>query len=261
VAHIARQSRVTSHRSTSPLKLWVPRRPGAAAWIYATTFGGGLVSGDSVHVDMELGPNTTTVFTTQSSTKVFRTLEDHECSQQLHARVENGALLAVAPDPLVCYRGAVYRQHNQIHLEPQANLVHIDWLTSGRAARGERWQFQQLKTRLEVYRDRRLLLVDSLSLLPNEMEMTNPLRMGTHHCLASVVLLGERLAEEAASLHAEVAEEELDVETCCESVSRKAEGIIWRLVGPSTQAVGECLRRRLAFLKTFLEETPWERKW
>ncbi|MFP6702293.1 MAG: hypothetical protein VB861_11140, partial [Planctomycetaceae bacterium] len=51
VAHVAGRSHVTRNLATNPLKLWVPKRPGPASWITATTFGGGLVAGDRIQID------------------------------------------------------------------------------------------------------------------------------------------------------------------------------------------------------------------
>lgn len=262
VAHVAGRSRVIHNQATNPLKLWVPRRPGPASWIYATTFGGGLVAGDRISVDLELDPHTTTVLTTQASTKVYRSLRDRGCTQQLQARVGDRATLVVAPDPLVCFRGAIYQQHNRVHLADDANLVHIDWLTSGRSARGERWQFQRLATRLEVIRGKKMILLDSLELMPRDVALENPLRMGQHHCLATVVIFGSGLDEAIESVRKGAADETDDRnDGCLESVSPRHEGLILRLVGPNTQAVGRRLRQRLAFLADHLQETPWERKW
>jgi len=262
VAHVAGRSRVICNLATNPLKLWVPRRPGPASWIYATTFGGGLVAGDRIGIDLELDPDTTTVLTTQASTKVYRSLRDRGCTQQLQARVGDRATLVVAPDPLVCFRGAVYQQHNRVHLADDASLVHIDWLTSGRSARGERWQFQRLATRLEVIRGGKMILLDSLELVPRDVALENPLRMGQHHCLATVVVFGEGLGEGIESIRLGVADQADDPnDGCLESVSPRDEGLILRLVGPNTQAVGRRLRQRLAFLANHLQETPWERKW
>ena len=261
VAHIAGRSRVVSNLATNPLKLWVPRRPGPASWIYSTTFGGGLVAGDCIQVDLELDSDTTTVLTTQASTKVYRSLRDRGCRQTLHARVGPAATLVVAPDPLVCFRGAIYRQHNRVHLADDASLVHLDWLTSGRSARGERWQFGRLATRLEVIRGGRMLLLDSLDLVPRETPLENPLRMGQHHCLATVVIFGEQMGEAIESIREQAAREHDSDDGCLESISPRAEGLVWRLVGPTTEAVGRRLRQRLAFLADHLQETPWERKW
>lgn len=266
VAHVAGRSQVIRNLATNPLKLWVPRRPGPASWITATTFGGGLVAGDRIQIDLELEPHTTTVLTTQASTKVYRSLDDRGCSQQLQARVGQDALLVVAPDPLVCFRDAIYEQHNRIHLADDASLVHIDWLTSGRIARGECWQFHRLVNRLEVIRDDTMILLDSLELVPREVALENPLRMGHYHCLANVVIFGKRLAHEIDSIREQIAAQ-LDnnqhdtQDGCLEAVSPRDDGLVWRLVGPNSETVGKRLRQRLAFLADHLHETPWERKW
>jgi len=261
VVQVGGRSQVTVNRATNPLKLWTPRRPGPASWIYATSFGGGLVAGDCIQVDLELEADTTTVLTTQSSTKVYRSLRDRGCRQQLHARVGPKATLVVAPDPLVCYRGAIYRQHNRVHLADDAGLVHIDWLTSGRIARGECWQFGQLATRLEIIRGGRMLLLDSLDLVPRESQLQNPLRMGQYHCLATVVIFGEQFGGAIESIREQATRPNDSGDGCLESASPRAEGLVWRLVGPTTEAVGRRLRQQLAFLADHLQETPWERKW
>ena len=55
------------------LKLLTPSRASAvpsSQWLYIITFGGGLVEGDNVAVDIKVGENCTVVATTQASTKV-----------------------------------------------------------------------------------------------------------------------------------------------------------------------------------------------
>ena len=42
-------------------------------WLYIITFGGGLVEGDNVAVDVKVGENCTVVVTTQATTKVTET--------------------------------------------------------------------------------------------------------------------------------------------------------------------------------------------
>ena len=47
---------LTRASATSPLKLLNPRNAGASAWVYAATYGGGLVGGDSLSMRVEVGP-------------------------------------------------------------------------------------------------------------------------------------------------------------------------------------------------------------
>lgn len=44
-------------------------------WLYIITFGGGLVEGDNVGVDVKVGEDCTVVVTTQAATKVTDTTQ------------------------------------------------------------------------------------------------------------------------------------------------------------------------------------------
>ena len=70
------------------LKLLTPSRASTVSscqWLYIITFGGGLVEGDNVAVDIKVGENCTAVATTQASTKV--------CTKLPHAAVYKGLVL------------------------------------------------------------------------------------------------------------------------------------------------------------------------
>ena len=56
------------------LKLLVPGFASSVPtcqWLYVITFGGGLVKGDDVSLDVKVGEHCTVVVTTQASTKVI----------------------------------------------------------------------------------------------------------------------------------------------------------------------------------------------
>src|SRR6516164_5623096 len=73
VEHIASRSIITQLRATSPLKLLTPCRAASrAAWIFAATYGGGLVAGDEVNLSIRLAPRAAMILGTQSSTKIYR---------------------------------------------------------------------------------------------------------------------------------------------------------------------------------------------
>ena len=44
----------------------------SSQWLYTITFGGGLVEGDNITLDVDVGEDCTVVVTTQASTKVYR---------------------------------------------------------------------------------------------------------------------------------------------------------------------------------------------
>jgi len=259
---VAGRTVVTRAEAFSPLKWLIPRRSTSAAWAFSSTLGGGLVAGDRIQMQVGVRPGARAVLVTQSSTKVYRTDSDADCRQVLGATVDKGGLLVVAPDPVTCFTGARYDQQQIIRLHPDATLVYVDWLTSGRRARGECWAFSRYQTHLDIYRGGERYLTDSLLLDPGDGPLDSPFRMGTFHCFAMMVMCGPQAQEAAVSLLAEVADKAIDPDNeVVDSVSSLNDGVIWRIAGRTTEQVGRRLKSQLEFFKPILGESPWGRKW
>ena len=64
-------------------------------------FGGGLVGGDDIQLRADVTAGARALLTTQASTKVYRS--ERRSRQSLTATVGANALLAVVPDPIVCF--------------------------------------------------------------------------------------------------------------------------------------------------------------
>lgn len=259
---IAGRTTVTRAESHSPLKWLLPRRKTPAAWVYSSTFGGGLVGGDRIEMRVGVRNKARAVLATQSSTKVYRCLPETHCFQSLSANVGSEAVLVVAPDPVTCFAGASYEQQQIIRLAPDATLVYVDWLTSGRRARGESWAFSRYRNRLDLYRDGSRLLTDSLLLDPSDGPLDSPIRMGRFHCSATVVMCGPQSQTACESLLTEVNDRPIEPgANVVDAASPLDSGVIWRLAGLTTESISRLLKQRLEFLTPLLGESPWGRKW
>lgn len=84
------------------------------------------------------------------------------CSQTLSTDVEAGALLAIVPHAVTCFADARYKQTQVVRMAKGANLVLVDWLTSGRMARGEQWAFDNYETSNDVLLDGQLLVHEAV---------------------------------------------------------------------------------------------------
>jgi urease accessory protein len=246
---------LTRARSTSPLKLLNPRNAGASAWVYAATYGGGLVGGDSVSMRVEVRAGASALVATQASTKVYRS--DRGATQRLHARVDDDSLLVLLPDPVTCFAGSRYTQEQHVHLEPAANLVLVDWLTAGRVGFGERWQFDEYRSQLRVWRGARLVLHDGLSLLPADGNLAS--RMDRFNCLATAVLLGPALKTTAARLAGSLGSAPVPrrADLLLAAAPLAEDGVLLRLAGLSVEQVGATLQQYLAIVATLLGDDPW----
>ena len=253
---------MTRAEATNPLKLLVPRRQNLAGWAYTSTFGGGLVAGDQIDVQVRLQPGTTGVISTQSSTKVYRNPTCRPCRQTLTASVAEGATLVIAPDPITCFAEAKYEQRQRFDLHPDSTLVFIDWLTSGRRARGERWAFSRYTSRLDVFVAGDRLLNDSLRLDPDDGDIGGPYRLGRFNCLAVVLLIGARLEQVSQRLLDSIGAKPVDPgSSLIDAISPIKHGVIWRILAETPESVSRYLKVRLSFLRDMLGEAPWERKW
>ncbi len=262
VERIDDRSRLTQSRATAPLKLLSPQQPGPAVWIYATTFGGGLVAGDAIDLRLHVGADAVCVLTTQASTKVYRQQNGLGASQRLAAHVAPQATLVVVPDPLVCFENAIYRQHQHVQLQRGGNLVLLDWFTAGRVAYGERWVFSRYASRNELAEAGKTVASDALLLDPEDGPLTDIARMGWYDCVATLLIAGERFESLCNDLVEQVqrmpvaADAELIV-----AASRTPWGAMLRAAGRTTELVAEELKIRLAFLRDLLGVAPWDRKW
>jgi urease accessory protein len=267
MSFVAGRTEATRAFAANPLRLLVPRRRTAAAWVYVGTYGGGLVAGDEIDLRVRIGARARGVLSTQASTKVYRNLSQVPSRQTLRASVADGGLLVVAPDPLTCFAQARYEQLQSVRLHGSGSLVLVDWLTSGRRARGESWALSRYCSRLQVYRDDELVLADALLLDPADGPLDSPFRLGRFHCLATVVLIGEQLAAAVADQLGRVAAKPVQAQSPLVDVAsplRPASGcpgLVLRVIGETTEMVSRYLAQAMAFLNDLLGEGPWARKW
>ncbi|KAN0069358.1 urease accessory protein UreD [Elaphomyces granulatus] len=188
--------------------------PAAAATkpvhLYLLTYGGGLLPGDHIDVSITLCPRTRLVVTTpQGSTKIFKTAgalagqqqnrwkeeedDDDKSRQTLDVHIGSEAALCYLPDPSAPFKDSRYEQVQTFTVDgnqtgdKRSSLCVLDWVTQGRASRGENWDFHSWKGRNEVWSSsscdddatgktkRRLLLRDSVIL---DDESRHPHRQG-----------------------------------------------------------------------------------
>lgn len=138
-----------------PLRLLFPppRPPARAALVFMLTYGGGLVAGDSIDLHIRVHPGAGLGLLTQGSTKIYKTPSPEiRTAQGMTVTVDAGGSLVLLPDPVQPFRGSAYEQSQVFHIDPvDANLLVLDWISEGRGARGEAWDFVTWKGRNEVW--------------------------------------------------------------------------------------------------------------
>jgi urease accessory protein len=190
-----------------PLKLISPRLPSQPCTaVFMMSYGGGLVGGDQIELKVDVERGCKLSLLTQGSTKIFKQrIKDGKSgpftSQSLRVRISDGGLLALIPDPIQPFEDSCYSQHQSFELHANANLVLLDWVNSGRPARGENWTLKSFRSRNDIYQlgqtedEKHLVLRDTLIMNTNVARSMYP-----HQCFATVILRGPLLKEFSASV-------------------------------------------------------------
>lgn len=252
------ESTAVSNFARTPMKLLTPVARGKSVWAYTSSFGGGLVAGDQTQLSIKIGDGARCFLGTQSSTKVYRNPAAPPCEHTTHATVAEEALLVFAPEPVQAFADSHYTQRQDFDLAPTAGLVLLDWFSSGRAARGERWAFKHLESRNDIFVGGERALVDPILLNSDELAE----RMGRFNCLATLLLIGPSLKTASDTLLQQIAARPVEKRAALTtSASPVRGGALLRVAGEEVEAVRRELSGHLTFLRDILGDDPWARKW
>ena len=259
IARVDRRSVVRRAYATSPLRWLMPRNHGPAAWVYASSYGGGLVGGDTLRLTISIGAGASAFVSSQASTKVYRSRD--RSSAELEATVSAGGHLVLWPDPVVCYAASTFRQSQCVELRDDGSLILVDTMTSGRRASGERWQFVEYTNRITVRQDGRVVLFDSTRLSAVEGDLAA--RLGRFDVLCSVVIVGARFRENIRAITESIGSRPIErrADLLLSAALVGDTGCLFRVVGRSTEQVTAVVRSYLSFLSCLLGDDPWTRKW
>lgn len=209
----------------------------AVAALYIVGYGGGLVSGDCVDLNVDVGEKCTLLLLTQGSTKVFK-MRGLGCSghepvprtlttrQTMRFLIQPSSTLLVLPSPVTCYQSSRYLQVQRfdVRCAHTSSLVLLDWITPGREhllRKDERWAFESYRSRNEVRVAGRVVIRDVLLL---EQDDTSSLSLAerTHpySIYANLFLLGPTSQPLIASLQEEFTRIQ-------QRVVRRMDNLIW----------------------------------
>ena len=147
-------------RFTLPLQVMAPvALDDAACVVSLLNPTGGVVGGDRLTIDVEVGPGAHACLTTPSATRIYRTAGE-PAVQRVRLVLAPDAVAEWVPDHTIPSAGAALRQSLEIEAGAGATLLAIDAFAAGRVARGEAWRFARLDSALTVRDARGLVLHD-----------------------------------------------------------------------------------------------------
>jgi urease accessory protein len=160
-----------------------------------STYGGGVVQGDVVDIDVACGPSSRLFLGTQANTRVYATPHSQIGAQHITGSVAADALAVFVPDPLVPHADSSFNQSQHWQIDPGAGLVAVDWTCSGRYAAGERFAFDQLRSDVIIDLDGKRLVTDRMLLSPASLDPRNPAVCSTFNHYVNMYVVGAMLEE------------------------------------------------------------------
>lgn len=151
---------------------------------------GGVLGGDQLAVEIDVGPSARVQLTTTGATRIYRSRsEDTEPARQhCTVRIQAGGLLEYLPDQLIPFAGSRYQQVTRIEMEQDAGLFWWETIAPGRLARGESFAYELLQLQTDIVAAGQPIACERFKLEPQRAAMASPLRLGSYRYHTSFFL-------------------------------------------------------------------------
>jgi urease accessory protein len=207
--------------------------------------GGAYLGADLYVLDVEVGDGASLVLTTQSATKIYRTPGSF-AEQRMSIRLGEGAQLELAPDQVIAYREASYRQNTHITVHPSSSLVMAEVITPGWSPDGASFRYEELRLRNEIHvasaAGTGLLALDNLLIRPPENDVTAMGFMEGYSHLGSLVVVDARVDQALADeLHHLAARHDAYTGVSLSATMDGITGLVLRSLSNSTEKLNTLL--------------------
>ncbi len=197
------RSRLTVCESVAPTKILHPQLSQQSVCAMLSSFGGGMLQGDQVELQMDIREQASLLLRTQANSRVYKNTKGAPTRVHLEGRLAQGAQAIVLPDPVVMHAGSRLHQTQRWQLEDGAALLLGDWFQSGRSDSGECFQFSSYQNHIEIFQQDELILWEPTEILPQDLPPEAPGRFGSSQLQLNLFGVGAAaslLEESLASL-------------------------------------------------------------
>jgi urease accessory protein len=243
---VAGRSAIVKKRHFGPLgvqRAFYPE-PGGLAHVYLLHPPGGIVQGDELHVQIDVGQGAQALVTTPAATKFYRSAGRFAQQTQL-LRLQSGATLEWLPQETIVFGGAQVRTETRVELEPGAQFCGWDIVCLGRAASGDHFATGRLNQAFEIWQSGRPLWIERSHFGAAEPVRHASWGLGGRTVFGTFVCSGQSVPAVAALRAA------LEFHSKYElfSVSQTRGAIVCRYLGDSTERARSVFARAWAALR------------
>jgi urease accessory protein len=200
----------------------------------------GLLEGDRLRVNVRVEGGARLLLTTPSASRVH-TMRGGCAEVTQSFTVAAGGSLEWWPEMLIPQRGARYHQQTQIDLAPDAELIFQETLAPGRVAYGEAFLYDEVRWKMDLRRDGRLLARERFRITPANGALTALQQRFPAAYYVSIFLVSPFFIEQTAK---ELLTLESDHANLWSGVSMVAPGLfIVRMIAADSLVLRRSLRR------------------
>jgi urease accessory protein len=215
--------------------------------------GGAYLGADLFLIDVEVQDGASLLLTTQSATKIYRTPGSF-AEQRMVLRLGEGAQLELAPDQLIAYREARYRQRTHATVHPTSSLILAEVVTPGWSPDGSSFKYEELRLRNEIHvsgaHGTQLLALDNLLIRPPLGDVTGMGFMEGFSHLGSLIVVDPRVDQALADeLHVLTAGFGAHTGVSLTARAAGTAGLVLRSLSTSTGELNHLLRACTGLLR------------
>ncbi len=218
--------------------------------------GGAYLGADLYVIDVEVADGAKLLLATQSATKIYRT-PDSFAEQRMRLRLGEGAQLELAPDQVIAYREASYRQNTHVTVRPSSSLIMTEIVTPGWSPDGVSFRYEELRLRTEIRVEGGsaggaggLLALDNVLIRPPLGDVTGMAFMEGFSHLGSLIVVDPRVDQALADeLHEITAGFDAHTGISLTAAVLGTAGLVLRSLSNSTEDLRRVLGAATALLR------------
>jgi urease accessory protein len=215
--------------------------------------GGAYLGADLYLIDVEVGDGAKLLLTTQSATKVYRTPGSF-AEQRMRLRLGEWSRLELAPEQLIAYREASYRQNTYVTVRPSSSLIMAEVVTPGWSPDGSPFRYEELRLRTEIRvedgEEAGLLALDNVLIRPPLGDVSGMAFLEGFSHLGSLIVVDPRVDQALADeLHALSAGYDAYTGLSLTAARLGTAGLVLRSLSNSTEELNRLLRAAAALLR------------
>ena len=159
------------------------------ALVHLHNLSGGVLGGDKLLLEVEVGPEAYAQLTSTGATRLYRSRPHEGVAVQTNRAVvaENG-LLEYLPDSVIPFGGSRYRQETKIELATGAGLFWWETVAPGREAKGELFEYASLQLNLDLVGAGKPLISERVWLEPAKRGLDSSVRLGGYRYFATFMI-------------------------------------------------------------------------